>query len=244
MKLSPLRSRLPHGISVTALLILALCWTTPHAAPVQQNWSGSVIEVFVDEGTTDFSGTGIGAPFSGFFIYDDQPGDPDPACDIEFCEWFYTGAPYGAEVNGFSNSGSSLLIENDQDLSENPDDLPLINELIDPDIDENTPFDIWELSSEIQPPGDLFEIVVTWITTDTSTMSDASMFDPMRPFDATPTAGRGIGFFITQITDTGSFAAFGRVTSTEIVPIPASAWLFGSALGFLAWIRRRQQPQA
>jgi hypothetical protein len=34
------------------------------------------------------------------------------------------------------------------------------------------------------------------------------------------------------------FRTTGLATTT--VPVPAAAWLFGSALGFLAWLRRRK----
>ena len=32
----------------------------------------------------------------------------------------------------------------------------------------------------------------------------------------------------------------GTVTGVAAVPIPATAWLFGSALGILGWIRRKK----
>jgi len=32
------------------------------------------------------------------------------------------------------------------------------------------------------------------------------------------------------------------VTSTTVVPVPGAVWLFGSALGLLGWMRRRQAP--
>jgi hypothetical protein len=49
-----------------------------------------------------------------------------------------------------------------------------------------------------------------------------------------------------QVLTSGSFstpgnAALSHITfyDTEIIPIPAAAWLFGSALGLLGWMRRR-----
>ena len=32
---------------------------------------------------------------------------------------------------------------------------------------------------------------------------------------------------------------YGNATVSAVVPVPASAWLFGSALGLLGWVRRR-----
>jgi len=41
---------------------------------------------------------------------------------------------------------------------------------------------------------------------------------------------------------TGQQPAFGfdNVSRSEIIPIPAAVWLFGSALGILGWVRRRK----
>ena len=39
----------------------------------------------------------------------------------------------------------------------------------------------------------------------------------------------------------GDFARIDKklVLSIAVVPVPPAAWLFGSALGLLAWVRRR-----
>jgi len=228
---------------------LLLMLSAAHAAPIALNWSGTVTEVFDDIGTTSFTGTSAGAAFSGSFVYDTQPGNiindpPEQICDSSLCEWEYTGAPYGGIANGRSVSGSNVLIENDQDLVENPGDLDLINTILEPDIELDTPFDIWELSSQQElAPNDQIEIVLTWITTDTSTFADATAFTPIAPFDATPAAGRGIAFFIFEVTDTGLYQSYGIVESVDstAIPLPAAVWLFGSALGMLGWATRRSR---
>ena len=45
--------------------------------------------------------------------------------------------------------------------------------------------------------------------------------------------------YSTLLPNVASFKTTGTAYTT--VPIPASAWLFGSALGLLGWVRRRQQ---
>ncbi|MBT8440835.1 MAG: VPLPA-CTERM sorting domain-containing protein, partial [Gammaproteobacteria bacterium] len=48
-----------------------------------------------------------------------------------------------------------------------------------------------------------------------------------------------------QVLTSGTFSTGGPALShitfydTEIIPIPAAAWLFGSALGLLGWARRK-----
>jgi len=63
--------------------------------------------------------------------------------------------------------------------------------------------------------------------------------------------GAGTSTFQTAaafVTDTGWSRAnstlitidnYGNATVSAVVPVPASAWLFGSALGLLGWVRRR-----
>jgi len=42
--------------------------------------------------------------------------------------------------------------------------------------------------------------------------------------------------------EAGSFSTSGTATTT--IPVPAAAWLFGSALGLLGWVRRRANAAA
>lgn len=69
---------------------------------------------------------------------------------------------------------------------------------------------------------------------------------------STGMASHGNGFFAAHVAGfTDLDPSTGRVTSgyfgggaTTVVPLPASAWLFGTALGAFGWLRRRRQPLA
>lgn len=59
-----------------------------------------------------------------------------------------------------------------------------------------------------------------------------------------PDVSGGVTLQLTAITGgaPGSVAnIFYDNVSVEVIPIPAAAWLFGSALGLLGWLRRRAQ---
>lgn len=57
------------------------------------------------------------------------------------------------------------------------------------------------------------------------------------PFGAGSWGALGIGLQEVQSTLTVDFARF--APAAPVVPIPPAAWLFGSALGLLGWVRRR-----
>ena len=48
----------------------------------------------------------------------------------------------------------------------------------------------------------------------------------------------GINLHITECAGTYSLTTLGA-WSIAVVPIPAAAWLFGSALGVMGWMRRK-----
>jgi len=69
---------------------------------------------------------------------------------------------------------------------------------------------------------------------------------------STGNASNGNVFFAAHVAGFGDLdPSSGRVTSgyfggstMTVVPLPASAWLFGTALGAFGWARRRRGPQA
>ncbi|MFW2403813.1 MAG: hypothetical protein ACN4GT_03530 [Gammaproteobacteria bacterium] len=227
-----------------ACLFLVFGFGNAQAAPISMNWSGTILQVFEDTGSTTFSGTQAGDAFSGSFGYDSEPGSIVPGCDSTLCEWSWNGPNNIGSISGGPDvDGVFLIIENDQDLSDTPEDLDIINSILDPDIDENTPFDLWELSSDLITGDDFLFFSVVWVTTDTSAIADASVYDPLPPFAIGPIAGQGraAAFVIEESSSTGDFFAIGLLDTADVaaVPVPAAVWLFGSALGLLGWGTRR-----
>jgi hypothetical protein len=49
----------------------------------------------------------------------------------------------------------------------------------------------------------------------------------------------GVRRFVIEMAGSGAIDNVKYSTKISPVPLPASAWLFGSAIGFLGWMRRR-----
>jgi len=231
-------SRIATGISLLLFLSAA------NSAELGLIWSGTIQEVFEDTGTTSFSGTMVGDPFSGGFLYYDEPSINE-TCDADTCEWFWdTGEAGGVVAPGPGPvPGVFLAVEDNQDLTGNPGDLFILNAILDPDIDTTTPFDLWEMSSEYSSgASDALFFAIDFITLDTTIYTGTS-FRAMPP---TIAAADAAAFLIQQTTSTGSFFAVGLLDSVDVqvIPVPAAAWLFGSALGMLDWARRRGSPES
>ena len=48
-------------------------------------------------------------------------------------------------------------------------------------------------------------------------------------------------FFAAQINDFVGSEGGAKYAGSDVVPIPASVWLMGSALGMLGWMRKRSK---
>lgn len=86
----------------------------------------------------------------------------------------------------------------------------------------------WSLSSVVSPAA---------VFTDLATSVDLSIQNTLQAFEG---PGGGYGFIAKKLLLTvGTVGSFPPET---VVPVPAAAWLFGSAMGVLGVLRRRRRP--
>lgn len=67
---------------------------------------------------------------------------------------------------------------------------------------------------------------------------DAIAFDFTLEGGQIPGAGGTVRFAVFSDTGTTAYMVEGTILP-QVIPVPAAAWLFGSALGLLGWVRRR-----
>jgi hypothetical protein len=84
----------------------------------------------------------------------------------------------------------------------------------------------WTIANRALPAG-LGQVVDNMNGTITINLSDSTYTDCVNDAGCTPGS------------NSADIFAQWRVNAIQVVPIPAASWLFGSALGLLAWLRRR-----
>ncbi|MGI9342886.1 MAG: hypothetical protein ACR2QV_08540 [Gammaproteobacteria bacterium] len=67
---------------------------------------------------------------------------------------------------------------------------------------------------------------------------DAIAFDLVLEGGQVPGEGGTVRFAVFSDTGTTAYMVEGTILP-QVIPVPAAAWLFGSALGLLGWVRRR-----
>lgn len=77
----------------------------------------------------------------------------------------------------------------------------------------------------------------TWNRTKDGSIPDAARLGAL--FDGTTLEIFRDGWAGGEASGNDSINSFELVANASVVPVPAAAWLFGSALGLLGWVRRR-----
>jgi len=223
--------------------LLALIFTvfsSVHAAPVTVNFSGSITDIFIDNGSARYSGLSIGDAFSGSFTYGSIEADATSPAAIfpPNAYWEFEGGAFGANItNGViptSNSFIEVAMTNNDTLD--IDTASLLNPYTTVDLSAGWLFDEWGASTFFNASNIGFGISL--ISVDASFYSDLS-------YQAGPPAlsNNDIALFYIQELDVNGnliFETFGTLNTVSSVPLPAAFWLFVSGLaGIISLFKRR-----
>ena len=239
---------------VLALTSLCCLSSQSYAAPITYNWTGNIKGVFFDNGTGDYTGTQVGDKFSGAFTYDPNlsnilgldtsDGDPVIESSDTWVEYFM-GSGSGMVTNGATQrNASNATLSNTND---DPIDLDGANfgasVLGSPPVAVGTLVDTWGLDFGTSR----LEVFVEYISL--VPLYDDLSFQALEPWSPpnspSDPSNQFAAFFILERDSNfnETFYAYGLLTDPEVsaVPIPATSWLFGTALiGLIGFGKRRK----
>lgn len=216
-----------------ALVLSALPVTAQAVSSV--TFSSSIIDVGVDDGTSIYTGVGVGNVFSSTFIFGDTAGEATSS-DISgnVAEYFFAGAPFESSVmkGSLATAFDSSVVEIDNDAPISSGEADLLNDLFGTGINGGDLFDSWATFGGSDTEGIEFGVIL-WFNTAIYSDLDLKTSPPaLSQIDA------GI-FFLIERDNSGveKLRAIGSLD--RIVPVPPAIWLFGSALCLLGGIKRR-----
>ncbi len=230
-----------------ALLIAACAFVSAPAGAANTAFLGPLEIVFEDTGTGLFAGAQAGDPFFGQFTFGDTAAEAfETTLEPTEAGWEFLSQSVSLSngVNAVSGSESFVTIQDNFALDE--DEAGLVSLLLGTIVAEGTLADSYAVSGleagafeagddeELVFNGILFEVI--YLSLDTSLINGLA-------YDPTPPGLDEVDAAIYTIIEGDSegnvvFQALGLVETT-VIPIPAAAWLFGSALGLLGLLRRR-----
>lgn len=232
---------------VASLLALSLLAAPAQSATVY--FTGYLVNVLVDSGTSVFSGSG--GVFSGSITYGNSAADGiQTFSDIDEADWLFSGGSYGGVITDGVTSTPAVSAE-----------VGIINDWV-LGADEALTFSL-ALGSPVAPG----TIVDTWSA---FALTSGAFYDDQDFLHNGILFGIGLGalgsslyssldyqnlppdlnavdgglLFIEDADAAGNtrFLGLGRLTATAaVVPAPAAAWLFGSGLLGLVGIARRRR---
>jgi len=237
-----------------AVFVLAGTVNAETVTASQYSFTATVESVEADTGTGIFTGTGVGDSFSGTFNYGLTAGDIGetiifPSGDEALHVFFRY--PSSISSAGPSVDGEPTTIGTINDLVFDQETADFVNSLAGTSLSAGDEIDGW--SAESESPGtiyqnDEFYDGVIWLLT----LGMAPDFTDNLDFIAQPPALNSAIFAILEVQEYREglevYTAYSTITSDGFgtgevelapVPVPAAAWLFGSALGLLGWARRR-----
>ena len=235
----------------------ALAITPAYSANV--TFTGILLDVFVDTGSSVYAGASMGDPFAGNFVY----GNSELQASSIYSEpnernWSFVGGSFGGTITDgvtpTAGLGVDVNVENDWAL--NADEALLIGTLTGGPVSSGTLVDTWSVYSLTSgasyvpaptPEDPLNENLVNGMDFGMGFISLGGFLYSGLGYQSLP-PGLGdvnAGFFYIEEADAAGntqFLALGKLTtSMAVVPVPAAVWLFGSGLLGLIGIARRKR---
>lgn len=221
------------------MFLISIVAPTP-ASAATINFTGTLEFILIDNGSSIYSGLSVGETFSGSFTYGNNVSDASEV-DISgptLTNYIFTGPPF----DGFITNGSiTTTAENArigiEDNDTIDDDAAIINSLYGAGSTTASAIaDRWSVDTDIND-NQGFGIALFSLDTSLYSSTDFQVFPPTL-------ANSDFAYFaLGEDNSLGDniYGAVGRLSSISVVPIPAAAWLFGTALiGFVGMSRRRK----
>ena len=186
------------------------------------NFSSTILDIELDDGTSGYSGTVVGDTFSGSFTYGNSASEAAfSLISADVAEHFFIGAPFSSSITDGSvlTSGDFSTVENDNNAPIDSEEAGLLNNLFGSSVSGGDQFDSWAAFGGT----DQIEFgIILWF--------DTSTYDNL-DFKVHPPAISNIQhslFFLVETNAAGDdkFISFGSVDSLFVVPAPGVIWLF------------------
>lgn len=232
-----MKIKLIIGVFLCTILGVMLIQVS-HAATF--NYSGTLEHIFVDDGTGSYAGAMIGDSYFGHYTTEDSVNDVAPMlpCLNDECEYAFSGSSI---TSSFSNgtvtkTGTDSLLAIWDEYNLEIDDAEFINVLPGISWPVGTMLDGW-LGDAFFDDGS--QMLIGFISLDTSLYSNLDYQALLPDLSNTDLAV----FTIEEFDAVGNttFLGFGRLNTVQVVPIPATLWLFSSGLLVLIGVARRKK---
>ncbi len=192
-----------------------------HVTATTVSFSGTIVQVYTDNGRGTYSGTTIGDSFSANFVYGDSADQAiDIYTDTEWNDvyWKFKGGTFGANVsNGTTpTTFSSVEVRVTNDWYPDEEVVDVLNTLFEQNTNEDTPMDMWAI--ECTTDNEL-RIELLFIFYDTTLYSGLTS----QPFPQLPPCTADIVLFLIEDEDRDGntlFEAFGRLDTNSICNLP------------------------
>ena len=247
-------SRLAQASSYAVFGLVGLLFISNAASAASTAFRGPIELVFEDNGANRYTGATQGTIFQGQLNFGDFAGQAfDIIIEPNESGFEFLGFPVSLSQGGANRiTGGESFVTIQDNFALDEDEADLASLLLGTVVTPGTLADAWSASGlqagafEADPDpfdGDDTELVFNGILFEVTYFSLNTNLINGLDYDPTPPGLNevdGAIYTIVQGDSQGTvlFEALGFIETTEI-PIPAAAWLFGSALGLLGFVRKR-----